>query len=662
MRGAERSARNTAKNISLIVLVVLMAVLCAANWLAGVSAASLDSDTLLRRAHDRLFGGAAGYEIRSSGVSAASPAQLALGAEGKLVGVQYNVTDMDTSLAAVRAIWTQALSGGALEETDEQTLADALIAERTVLLRYHGAIPFSVVSGWMGGTLKNDNISVETLFYSADSGELFVRTPEGTLYRSHAEADRGTFDRALEDFHGLDCTFAGAGGNVYPETLLFANENLTLPLLKTEALDLFDAQGGTGLASLLGAFGLSAYTDFYSEQSDAVRVFVDDASTLRLAKTGRMQYTTTGDQSTVTAYESGEVTGAAAIDAQIDCARTLLDTVLRAAQTDTHASLYAVRKDGSRTTLVFLQLYGGVPVLESTDFASFTFEGGVLRAATVNLQRFAATGESRTLLPAEQAAAAASPDERSMMAAYRTENGVYAPAGLDADLRTLVSGYGSALSEDFRLPDDVFLPELSLDRSRSDEENTASVMLGADMERSETEDGTVRFSSADGTVTWYADGRVNGVCPMIGETPENEADAVRTARKCLSEWGLSAEGATVSVMGLTVTQTAPVAGRPVHNRELTLTMNEDGTVTVSGTWSFGTPYTTVTGRGVECRAADALLQFASSLQKGETVLSMTAGYRMQMDSSRRMQLIPTWKIVTDRTQYLVDGDKKTVVT
>lgn len=91
-----------------------------------------------------------------------------------------------------------------------------------------------------------------------------------------------------------------------------------------------------------GAFGLSAYTDFYSEQSDAVRVFVDDASTLRLAKTGRMQYTTTGDQSTVTAYESGEVTGAAAIDAQIDCARTLLDTVHRAAQTDTHASLYAV--------------------------------------------------------------------------------------------------------------------------------------------------------------------------------------------------------------------------------------------------------------------------------------------------------------------------------
>ena len=262
MRGAERSAGNTAKNIALIVLAVLMAVLCAANWLAGVSAASLGSDNPLRRVHDRLFGGAAGYEIRSSGVSAASPAQLALGASGELVGVQYSTTDVDASLGAVRSIWTQALSGDALMETDEQTLAGELGAERKVLLRYHGALPLSVVSGWMGGTLADDRIKVETLFYSADSGTLFVRTPDGALYLSHAEADRGAFDRALEDFHGTDCTFAGADTNVYPETLLFEGENLTLPVLKNEALDLFAAQSGTGLANLLGAFGFSAYTDF----------------------------------------------------------------------------------------------------------------------------------------------------------------------------------------------------------------------------------------------------------------------------------------------------------------------------------------------------------------------------------------------------------------
>ena len=41
---------------------------------------------------------------------------------------------------------------------------------------------------------------------------------------------------------------------------------------------------------------------------------------------------------------------------------------------------------------------------------------------------------------------------------------------------------------------------------------------------------------------------------------------------------------------------------------------------------------------------------------------MTAGYRMQIDSSRRLQLIPTWKIVTDRMDYFMDCDKKTLVT
>ena len=155
---------------------------------------------------------------------------------------------------------------------------------------------------------------------------------------------------------------------------------------------------------------------------------MDDASTLRLAKTGLMQYATAGDQSTVTAFESGEVTGSAALDAQIDCARVILDTVLRAGETDTHASLYAVNETEHRTTLVFLQLYSGVPVLGSTDFAAFEFEGR--RAARGDRQSPALCRDrkNRIVLPAKQAAASASAGERSMMAAYREENGVYAPS------------------------------------------------------------------------------------------------------------------------------------------------------------------------------------------------------------------------------------------
>ena len=110
MKGAQHSAKNTAKNISLIVLVVMLGVLCAANWLAGMNIAQMPADNLLRRAYDHLFGGAVGYELRSSGVSAAEPAQLALTVDGQLYGVQYNMTDIDAGLAAVRPVWTQALS------------------------------------------------------------------------------------------------------------------------------------------------------------------------------------------------------------------------------------------------------------------------------------------------------------------------------------------------------------------------------------------------------------------------------------------------------------------------------------------------------------------------------------------------------------------------
>ena len=99
MKGAQHSAKNTAKNISLIVLVVMLGVLCAANWLAGMNIAQMPADNLLRRAYDHLFGGAVGYELRSSGVSAAEPAQLALTVDGQLYGVQYNMTDIDAGLA-----------------------------------------------------------------------------------------------------------------------------------------------------------------------------------------------------------------------------------------------------------------------------------------------------------------------------------------------------------------------------------------------------------------------------------------------------------------------------------------------------------------------------------------------------------------------------------
>ena len=56
-------------------------------------------------------------------------------------------------------------------------------------------------------------------------------------------------------------------------------------------------------------------------------------------------------------------------------------------------------------------------------------------------------------------------------------------AELDSSLRTLAQGYGLTLDEDFKLPDDKELPELSVDRSRQDEEAVNAAALGDEMER-----------------------------------------------------------------------------------------------------------------------------------------------------------------------------------
>ena len=76
--------------------------------------------------------------------------------------------------------------------------------------------------------------------------------------------------------------------------------------------------------------------------------------------------------------------------------RQILDEALRAGETDTHASLYAVQQSGDQTTLVFMQMYGGVPILGDSDFATFRFTDGVLSSATIRLQRFAARSTRRT--------------------------------------------------------------------------------------------------------------------------------------------------------------------------------------------------------------------------------------------------------------------------
>ncbi|MFR4414057.1 MAG: hypothetical protein ACLT4C_01560 [Butyricicoccus sp.] len=229
---------------------------------------------------------------------------------------------------------------------------------------------------------------------------------------------------------------------------------------------------------------------------------------------------------------------------------------------------------------------------------------------------------------------------------------------LEANLRTLVSARGMQLDTAFSFPEDITLPELSLDRSRADEEKVAAAMLGEHAERTEQEDGTVCFESDRGTLEWQADGNVQADYTLTESAPTSASEALEQARRLCSRWGFQAEqpadggghGSYANRLGRRL---------PAQSAADTGLFAGDGSSLV-GLWSFGTPYTTANGISITC-SADALLQFAA--ESGETgkIESMTAGYRMQTDSSRRIRLTPTWKIDTETGEYLVDCDKKTII-
>lgn len=427
MNGSSRSAGNTAKNILLVALVVLLGILCAACWLTALNVSQMSANNPLRRLYDQFSGGAIGYELRSSGIAAAEPVQMAITVDGKLMGVQYNLADLEAGLEAASPLWAEVLGSAVqLTETDDQTLAAALSAGDTALLRYHGAIRVPVLAGWLGGS-SSLNVSAETLVYAAGEGLLFVRTGEGKLYYAPVKASADTFQRARESFRGTTCEFAGGMYAVYPETLLFDQSIMSLPRLKVAAMDLFDTQGGGSLQTLLNAFQYTPYVRSYAEQDGKSKVFADDVSTLRVYSDGLTQYTASGENGALTAYDRGEADGMAALDAQLDCARTVLDTALRAVEAETRASLCGVQQEDDVTTLSFVQTYNGVPILGDTDFATFVFRQGALLSASLHLQRFTAEDTRQGILPARQAAAASDGSARELIVAYREQEGAYVP-------------------------------------------------------------------------------------------------------------------------------------------------------------------------------------------------------------------------------------------
>lgn len=226
------------------------------------------------------------------------------------------------------------------------------------------------------------------------------------------------------------------------------------------------------------------------------------------------------------------------------------------------------------------------------------------------------------------------------------------------NVSVLLSQKNIFLGEDFKMPQNISLPVLSIDRNRVAEEEMALKMLGEDLVQGEDANGDIIFESEKGEITWSADCTVHGVY-MLGQTVAEE-DLKRKAEMLFDEWGLSEKGSTIQITERIATLNSPVASMPVHNRYIALYFEENGDVQISGYWSFSVPYTTAKGTGVLCAPEDAILSFASEHDDIQKIESIDLGYCLKQENGRKLQLVPTWNIQTEQRKYYVECESGSI--
>lgn len=428
MKRPDKSLKNTIKNITLVVLVLLLGVLTVLAWDVGLLGGGVQLGAQpLEWLQSRLPMGDGGYVQRAGETPAASPVRIAMTTEdGQMIGAAYQEAQTSALLEPVRPLWADAIvQAGAFVQADEQSLKTALEGD-TMLLEYAGRIPISLLAGWFGGETKEGmEPCAGTLVLTAD-GALFVRDPkDGVIYLAQTTVDAAQWASVRTSVAASPCSYAAQqpGAHfekLYPETLLM-QDSAAYEIHTARAPDFWATDTEESLQRLLEAFQYDVNLQSFSEEEGDTQVFVDSYSSLRVSTDGTVRFKATSVSNGIRAYQAGEAEGVNAVAAQVDRAQKLLVSALRAVGSKTQPTLLSMSADAQtgNTTLVFSQTLGGVPIIDS-ELARLEFSGSMLTSAELHLSVFEPTGESLYVLPAAQVAAASAAGRKSYVVAYQS--------------------------------------------------------------------------------------------------------------------------------------------------------------------------------------------------------------------------------------------------
>ena len=200
--------KNTAKNLALLFLTILLVLLTALGWVHDLSLPDIPTESWLGHWYiNWSYGDAGGFELRSGEIPAALPAEFAVRTAEEMRGAQYNEIAVRSFLATYGTQLGTALSSVTrLEPAEEKAYEKALLAPG-LYLRYDSWLPISLITNWVGGTYVGEEDPLVQSIFFGQNGVLWIRTDEYTLYQAKLKPMEGTL--SANDLAGISKHFAG---------------------------------------------------------------------------------------------------------------------------------------------------------------------------------------------------------------------------------------------------------------------------------------------------------------------------------------------------------------------------------------------------------------------------------------------------------------------
>ena len=429
----KHNRREWFKSGLLAALSVLTVLLLAVAWSYNLQGDSADG--WLDRVLLALGIGGAGDSVERSLPTAALPVTIAAREEGALYSVSYG-GQVATVYERAAEHMGQALSAaGAWSQVEEEEALAALEGGRLLLFSYEGAVPLSLIAGWMDApqVTEEEPVSALLLLDREDGSRLLLRSAEdGAWYGADSTANMESLAALLAGNLMVESEFAAgyALDSVAAESALGGGV-LSLVTLQAQA-PVFTGEGTDDLQQLLTAFSYNPYAvRDYSEDQGASRVFVSTYSTLEIGQDGRVFFESTDLRGAISAGGDDGESETQRYNRCSELAVQVLQQALESIDGEGFA-LTQVRQQDNLLVLDFERRQDNVTLkrADGQPMARFEFQDGALVRATLCLEKLSAGGQSHALLPALQAAATAPLEGGPYRLALRyeqEEGGAYQP-------------------------------------------------------------------------------------------------------------------------------------------------------------------------------------------------------------------------------------------